>query len=86
MRNIDDIMKAGGMERCCYFFWLGNDCSINEEGATAVMTIELDEEKGPQVSIEFRCISLYERNMSNFQSNEQVLNLRFSEDFIGNRG
>lgn len=79
-------MKAGGMERCCYFFWLGNDCSINEEGATAVMTIELDEEKGPQVSIEFRCISLYERNMSNFQSNEQVLNLRFSEDFIGNRG
>lgn len=85
MRNIDDIMKAGGMERCCYFFWLGNDCSINEEGATAVMTIELDEEKGPQVSIEFRCISLYERNMSNFQSNEQVLNLRFSEDFIGNR-
>ena len=57
-------MKAGGMERCCYFFWLGNDCSINEEGATAVMTIELDEEKGPQVSIEFRCISLYERNMS----------------------
>ena len=78
-------MKAGGMERCCYFFWLGNDCSINEEGATAVMTIELDEEKGPQVSIEFRCISLYERNMSNFQSNEQVLNLRFSEDFIGNR-
>lgn len=86
MRNIDDIMKAGGMERCCYFFWLGNDCSINEEGATAVMTIELDEEKGPQVSIEFRCISLYERSMSNFQSNEQVLNLRFSEDFIGNRG
>ena len=79
-------MKAGGMERCCYFFWLGNDCSINEEGATAVMTIELDEEKGPQVSIEFRCISLYERNMSNFQSNEQVLNLRFSENFIGNRG
>jgi len=42
-------MKAGGIERCCYFFWLGNDCSVNEEGATAVMTIELDKEKGPQV-------------------------------------
>ena len=49
LRNCDDIMKAGGQERCCYFFWLGNDCSVNEEGATAVMTIELDREKGPQV-------------------------------------
>ena len=62
LRNVDDIMKAGGMERCCYFFWLGNDCSINEEGATAVMTIELDKEKGPQVSIEFYYISFYDRN------------------------
>ena len=49
LRNCSDIMKAGGSEKCCYFFWLGNDCSVNEEGATAVMTIELDEEKGPQV-------------------------------------
>jgi len=44
-------MKAGGMERCCYFFWLGNDCTVNEEGATAVMTIELDQEKGPQIRV-----------------------------------
>lgn len=56
LRNCSDIMKAGGMERCCYFFWLGNDCTVNEEGATAVMTLELDSEKGPQVRRTSGCI------------------------------
>ena len=58
LNNSADIAKAGGMERCCYFFWLGNDCSVNEEGATAVMTIELDQEKGPQVTSHLLEISL----------------------------
>ena len=30
---------------------IGNDCTVNEKGASALMTIELDKEKGPQVRV-----------------------------------
>lgn len=38
-----------GKEKCCYFFWQGRHSSVSEKGTSALMTVELDEERGAQV-------------------------------------
>ncbi|CAN9506228.1 unnamed protein product [Ophioblennius macclurei] len=40
-----------GKEKCCYFFWQGRNATVGEKGASALMTVELDQERGAQVQV-----------------------------------
>lgn len=45
-----EVRSTGpGKEKCCYFFWQGRHSSVSEKGTSALMTVELDEERGAQV-------------------------------------
>lgn len=42
--------SAKGRDRSVYFIWQGRNASSNERGAAALLTVELDSDRGPQVS------------------------------------
>ncbi|XP_067342024.1 supervillin a isoform X15 [Channa argus] len=44
-------MMGAGKEKCCYFFWQGHNSTVSEKGTSALMTVELDEERGAQVQV-----------------------------------
>ncbi|XP_068604471.1 supervillin-like [Brachionichthys hirsutus] len=51
-QNPEARSSGPGKERCCYFFWQGRHSSVSEKGTSALMTVELDEERGAQVQVQ----------------------------------
>ncbi|XP_070526196.1 supervillin isoform X2 [Cardiocondyla obscurior] len=43
--------SAKGRDRYVYFIWQGRNASLNERGAAALLTVELDSDRGPQIYV-----------------------------------
>ncbi|XP_031726564.1 supervillin-like isoform X9 [Anarrhichthys ocellatus] len=50
--NPEARSSGPGKEKCCYFFWQGQHSTVSEKGTSALMTVELDEERGAQVQVQ----------------------------------
>ncbi|XP_075127671.1 supervillin isoform X2 [Leptodactylus fuscus] len=50
-RHKTEHVRVTGKEKCAYFFWQGRQSTVSEKGTSALMTIELDEERGAQVQV-----------------------------------
>uniref|UniRef100_A0A8C8S3S5 Supervillin n=1 Tax=Pelusios castaneus TaxID=367368 RepID=A0A8C8S3S5_9SAUR len=44
-------VRVVGKEKCVYYFWQGRHSTVSEKGTSALMTVELDEERGAQVQV-----------------------------------
>ncbi|XP_061095115.1 supervillin a isoform X5 [Conger conger] len=52
-QNPEQLRSTGaGKEKCAYFFWQGRNSTVSEKGTSALMTVELDEERGAQVQVQ----------------------------------
>ncbi|XP_044225001.1 supervillin-like isoform X4 [Thunnus albacares] len=51
-QNPEARSSGPGKEKCCYFFWQGRYSTVSEKGTSALMTVELDEERGAQVQVQ----------------------------------
>ncbi|XP_026814531.1 supervillin isoform X1 [Rhopalosiphum maidis] len=45
-------MVTSGRNRCAYWYWHGRDATQNDQGAAALLTVQLDTEQGPQLRID----------------------------------
>ncbi|XP_069315078.1 supervillin isoform X2 [Eulemur rufifrons] len=50
-RQKAEHVRVAGKEKCVYFFWQGRSSTVSEKGTSALMTVELDEERGAQVQV-----------------------------------
>ncbi|XP_045061991.1 supervillin [Coregonus clupeaformis] len=51
-QNPEQRSAGPGKEKCCYFFWQGRNSTVSEKGTSALMTVELEEERGAQVQVQ----------------------------------